>query len=63
MDCRGTIYFTMVSSMGCRAISTQTPGAPPPPSFFADLGVCRVVSHFSHSSLSHSCCAAFSTLS
>jgi len=45
MDCRGTICLTMVFIMGCKgklsALASQTP---PPQSFFADLGVCRVVS-------------------
>jgi len=43
MGCRGTACLTMVFTMGCRGIS-----APAlehlSPSFFTDLGVCRVVS-------------------
>jgi len=51
--CRGTACLTMVFSAGCRGISGLAPGAPPPPSFFSDLGVCRVPSlTCSHSSLS-----------
>jgi len=53
MDCRGTTCLTMVFSTSCKGrISAPTSRAPPPPSFFTDLGVCRVVSFTSsHSSL------------
>jgi len=53
MDCRGTTCLTMVFIMSCKGrVSAPTFQAPPPPSFFTDLGVCRVVSlTSSHSSL------------
>jgi len=52
MGCRGTTCLTTVFSTGCRGTSALVPGAPPPPSFFTDLGVCRVVSlTSSHSSI------------
>jgi len=45
MGCRGTACLSMVVFTGCRGkISTPASGAPPPPSFFTDLSVCRVVS-------------------
>jgi len=46
MDRRGTTCLTMVfitSSKG--RLSALAPPAPPPPSFFTDLGVCRVFFH------------------
>jgi len=49
MGCRGTACLTMVFSKGCRGIWSLEHLIP---SFFIDLGVCRVVScTFSHSSL------------
>jgi len=53
MGCRGTICLTMVFITGCKGrLSALTFRAPPPSSFFTDLGVCRVVSlTSSHSSL------------
>jgi len=45
MDCRGTTCLTMVFITGYRGrLSAPTFQAPPPPSFFTDLGVCRAVS-------------------
>jgi len=54
MGCRGTACLTMVFIMGCKGkLSVLVSQAPPPPSFFTDHGVCRVVSlTLSHSSLS-----------
>jgi len=54
MDCRGTACLTMVFVMSCKgSVSALASRAPPPPSFFSDLGVCRVLSFtLSHSSLS-----------
>ena len=54
-DCRGTACLTMVFIMSCKGrFSAPTFQAPPAPSFFTDLGVCRVVSlTSSHSS---NCC-------
>jgi len=52
MDCRGTACLTMVFTICKRRVSALTSRAPPPPSFFTDLDVCRVVSlTLSHSSL------------
>jgi len=53
MDCKGTTCLTMVFIIGCKGkISALVSQAPPPLSFFTDLGVCRVVSlTSSHSSL------------
>jgi len=52
-DCRGTACLTMVCITSCKGgLSALSSGAPPPPSFFTDLGVCRAVSlTSSHSSL------------
>jgi len=45
MGCRGTACLTMVFIMSCKGkLSAPMSRAPPPPSFFTDLGVCRVVS-------------------
>jgi len=54
MDCRGTVCLTRVSITSCKGrLSPPVSRAPPPLSFFTDLGVCRVVSFTSsHSSLS-----------
>ena len=53
MGCRGTTCFTMVFMKNCKGrLSALTSRAPLPPSFFIDLGVCKVVSLTqSHSSL------------
>jgi len=53
MDCRGTTCLTMVFIISCKGrLSALVSQAPPPPSFFTDLGVCRVVAlTLSHSSL------------
>jgi len=53
MDCRGTTCLTMVFTTICKGrLSVPTFGHLLPPSFFTDLGVCRVVSlPLSHSSL------------
>jgi len=52
MGCRGTTCLTMVFRTSCKGrLSAPASRAPPPPSFFTDLGVCRVVSSSSHSSL------------
>jgi len=61
MDCKGTACLTMVFIMGCKGrLSAPASRAPPPPSFFTDLGVCRVVSlTSSHSSLSTACLPQF----
>jgi len=52
MDCRGSACLTMVFIMSCkRRVSAPAFQAPPPPSFFTGLGVCRVASFtLSHSS-------------
>jgi len=52
MDCRGASCLTMVFITGCKGeLSALTFRAPPSPSFFTDLGVCRVGSlTLSHSS-------------
>jgi len=52
-DCRGTAYITMVFITSCKGkLSAPAFQAPPHPSFFTDLGVCRVVYlTSSHSSL------------
>jgi len=47
MNCRGTTCLTMVFITSCRGISALVPGAPPPPSFLTDLGVCRILTHLS----------------
>jgi len=51
--CRDTACLTMVFSTSCKGrVSARTFRTPPPPSFFTDLGVCRVVSiTLFHSSL------------
>jgi len=53
MDCKGTTCLIMVFITSCKGrSSTPASQAPPPPSFFTDLGVCKVVSFTSsHSSL------------
>ena len=53
MGCRGTTCLTMVFITSYKGrLSILTFQAPPPPSFFTDLDVCRVVSlTLSHSSL------------
>ena len=53
MDYRGTTCLTMDFITSCKGkVSAPTFRAPPPPSFFTDLGICRVVSLTqSHSSL------------
>jgi len=53
MGCRGTACLTRVFSTSCRGkLSALAPVAPPPCSYFTDLGVCRAVSlTSSHSSL------------
>jgi len=51
MDCRGTTCLTMIFITSCKGrLSALTFWAPPPPFFFTDLGVCKVVSF----TLSHS---------
>jgi len=53
MGCRGTACLTTVFSTSCKGrLSAPASQTPPPPSFFTDLGVYRVVSlTSSHSSL------------
>jgi len=53
MGCRGTACLSMVFITGCKGrLSAPAFWAPPPSSFFTDLGVCRVVFITpSHSSL------------
>jgi len=54
MGCRGTTCLTMVFITSCKGrLSAPVFRAPPPLSFFTDLGVCRVLSFTSsYSSLS-----------
>jgi len=54
MGCRGTTCLTMVFISSCKGrLSAPMFQAPPPPSFFTDLGFCRVISFtLSHSFLS-----------
>jgi len=53
MDCRRTTCLTTVFIMSCKGrLTAPASQAPPPPSFFTDLGVCRVVSFtLTHSSV------------